>query len=204
MATGSTREGFDQATQAAKEQGGAMWNDAKETARSALNDQQRAAASGLGDFAKVLRNAASQLEGESQGASVGRLAQSAADGVERLSDMLRTRDLESMARDAERFARNQPMVFFGAAMAVGFLAMRFMKASQRHETSTGPQGAMTYGSDATTYRPGAVGASGGHASSSTHYGSTTGKPSGTAGTSSTRSPSLGDGTGSDIPPNTRV
>lgn len=201
MATGSTREGFEQAKQAAKDQGGAMWNDAKETARSALDDQQRAAASGLGDFAKVLRNAASQLQGEQASSSVGRLATSAADGVERLSEMLRTRDLEGMARDAERFARNQPMVFFGAAVAVGFLATRFLKASQRHEASASPQGAMTYGSD--SMAP-SYGSAVSPASSSTPYGSSMSRPSGTGSASSTRSASLGDGTGSDIPPNTRV
>lgn len=176
MAT-STREGFEQAKQTARQQGGAMWDDAKETARSALGEQQHAAASGLGDFARVLRNAAHQLEGEQRSSSVGRMAESAADGVERLSEMLRTRDLPSMARDAERFARNQPMVFFGAAVALGFLATRFLKASQHHEASE-PHGAMTYGSDS-------MGQQG-------------------YGPSPTPAASLGDGTGTDIPPNTRV
>jgi hypothetical protein len=81
-----------------------------------------------------------------------------------------------MARDAERLARSQPVVFFGAAMALGFLAVRFMKASQHHESSTNPHGAMTYGADSTAQ----------------------------PGSGSTRYPSFGDGTGTDVPPNTRV
>ena len=34
-----------------------------------------------------------------------------------------------MARDVERFAREQPVAFFGLSLAAGFLAARFLKAS---------------------------------------------------------------------------
>lgn len=125
----------EEAKQAAKEQAGAVWNDAKETARSTITDQQHRAASGLGDFAGVLRNAARQLEGEKH-ASVGRLAESAADSLERLSGTLRAKDLNAMVRDAENFARNQPVAFLGAAVVAGFLAVRFLKSSQEHPTSS--------------------------------------------------------------------
>jgi len=49
--------------------------------------------------------------------------------LERLSGTLRNKDLDGMVRDAESFARRQPLVFFGAAMAAGFLAVRFLKSS---------------------------------------------------------------------------
>ena len=35
-----------------------------------------------------------------------------------------------MLRDVEHFAHAQPVAFFGMALATGFLAVRFMKASQ--------------------------------------------------------------------------
>jgi hypothetical protein len=36
-------------------------------------------------------------------------------------------------REVESFARRQPLMFFGAAMAVGFLAVRFVKSTSHPE-----------------------------------------------------------------------
>lgn len=60
-----------------------------------------------------------------------------ADGLERLSGTLRTKELDEMVRDVESFARGQPLAFFGAAMAAGFVAMRFLNSRE-----TGAQGAL--------------------------------------------------------------
>jgi hypothetical protein len=102
-------------------------NDAKEVARSKFSEQQHAAASSLGDFAGALRKSAEEMQGRHQ--SAARFAQSAASGLEQLSGALRNRDMESMLRDAEGFARRQPAAFFGAAVLAGFLAARFLKSS---------------------------------------------------------------------------
>lgn len=117
-----------EAGRVAKQRAGAVWNDAKEIARSKLSEQQREAAAGLGDFAGALRNAAHEVEGRQQ-PTVARLAECAADGLEQLSGRLRARDLDGLVRDAETFARSQPAAFFGAAVAAGFLAVRFLKSS---------------------------------------------------------------------------
>jgi hypothetical protein len=101
---------------------------AKETARSMLNEQQKAAASGLGDFAGALRKVAREM-GDGRQAPVSRMVESAADGLERLSGSLREKDLNGLMRDVEGFARRQPVAFFGAALAAGFVAMRFLKSS---------------------------------------------------------------------------
>ena len=55
---------------------------------------------------------------------------SAADGLERLSNTLRTKDIGGMLRDMESFARTQPVAFFGLSLAAGFLAVRFLKATE--------------------------------------------------------------------------
>jgi hypothetical protein len=101
---------------------------AKETARSMLGEQQKAAASGLGDFAGALRKVAREM-GEGRQAPMSRMVESAADGLERFSGSLREKDLNGLMRDVEGFARRQPVAFFGAALAAGFLAVRFLKAS---------------------------------------------------------------------------
>lgn len=127
---GSTRPSpAEQATQAAKAQAGALWQDAKQTTRSKLDEHKHTAASGIGQVASALRTSARELEGKEQ-PTVARLAEGAAEGLEKISSRLEDRDLESLVHDAESLARRQPAVFFGAAVAAGFLAVRFMKSSQ--------------------------------------------------------------------------
>jgi hypothetical protein len=104
---------------------------AVQAARSLIGEQQQAAASGLGEFASVLRRAA--RDGKDADSPVARIAESAADNLQRFSDSLRERDLDGLLRDAESFAKRQPAVFIGAAALVGFLAVRFLKASDSVE-----------------------------------------------------------------------
>jgi hypothetical protein len=108
---------------------------AVQAARSLIGEQQQAAASGLGEFAGALRRAA--RDGNGADSPVARIAESAADNLQRFSDSLRDRDLDGLLRDAESFARRQPALFIGAAALVGFLAVRFLKASDSVE-SRGP------------------------------------------------------------------
>jgi hypothetical protein len=105
-----------------------------DNARSMLQDQQRSAASGLGDFAGALRRAARESGGN--GSPASRIAEGAADRLQRVSDSLRNKDLDSLLRDAESFARQQPAVFIGAAALVGFLAVRFLKSSSQTDDRT--------------------------------------------------------------------
>lgn len=132
MAAGMSTDPLQNAKQAAKDQAGAVWNDTKETARSMIGEQKHAAASGIGDFATALRRAAREMDGSGQ-STVCRLANSAADGLEQVSGTLRNRDVNALVRDVESFARRQPVAFFGAAIAAGFLAVRFLKSSQEPE-----------------------------------------------------------------------
>lgn len=105
--------------------------DARDTARSMLGEQQQAAARSLGSMAGALRRAAA--EEDNGGGAPSRLAESAADGLQRMSEALRSRDLDALLRDAEDFARRQPAVFIGAAALAGFLAVRFLKSTQRSD-----------------------------------------------------------------------
>ena len=133
MAAGTTTDPLqDRARDASRE----LKDTAKETARSMLGEQQHAAAGGLGQFAATLRKAAHE-GGDGAQAPFARIAESAADGLERLSTSLRERNLDGLVGDLESFARRQPVVFFGAAMVTGFLAMRFLKASNRPAPQTG-------------------------------------------------------------------
>lgn len=132
--SGSGSSGTHQdAAQAVKERAGAFWDDAREAARSKLNEQKDVAASGIHEVAGALRDAAKRQQGDGAAQPLAQLTSSAAEGLEHLSDTLRSKDAATMLRDLDRFARNQPVAFFGIALAAGFLAVRFLKADSTDE-----------------------------------------------------------------------
>ena len=108
----------------AREQLNKTAQSAKDSVRSSLTEQKDGAASSLGELAGALRKA-SQDSGDG---SAAHMADWAASGLERVSATLRSNDLNGMMREVESFARSQPVAFFFAAAAAGFLATRFLKA----------------------------------------------------------------------------
>lgn len=122
---------------AAADQARSIANDTKETARAMLGEQQKAAASGIGDLAGALRKVARDM-GDGQQAPMSRILEGAADGLERFSGSLREKDLNGLMHDVEGFARRQPVAFFGAAVAAGFLAVRFLKSSNQRDDNSVP------------------------------------------------------------------
>jgi hypothetical protein len=84
----------------------------------------------MGSIAGAVRSTSEHLRQEDQ-PGVANLTDSLADQVERLSCYLRDRDLRAVRNDAENLARRQPGVTLGLALAIGMLAARFIKSSQR-------------------------------------------------------------------------
>ena len=138
------------AARATKDQARAAMSDATDAVRSSLTEQKDGAAESLGSFAGALRKAAQDTGDESEGTA--RMAEWAADGLERVSSTLRSKDLNAMVRDAESFARSQPVTFFVAAAAAGFLASRFLKAGSAQESEP-PSGAGVHPSDVSSDIP---------------------------------------------------
>jgi hypothetical protein len=117
----------------AKESARGAWSDARQTARASLEEHKNTAAERIGDVADALRDASRRGEAEGERDRIARLTGSAADGLERFSQALRSKDVGTMLRDVESFARSQPVAFFGVALAVGFLAVRLMKSGDPGE-----------------------------------------------------------------------
>ena len=105
---------------------GGLLDDAKEGAQARLNEGKDAAADRLHHVADSLRGA---RDGRSGDDLLLGLTGAAADGLDHLSGALRDKDVSVVMRDMESFARAQPVAFFGLALATGFLAVRFLKAS---------------------------------------------------------------------------
>jgi hypothetical protein len=100
--------------------------NAAEAVKSSMAEQKDSAASSLGNLAGALRKAAHDSGGGDQATT--RIVGLAADGLESVATTLRSNDLDGMVRQVQSFARNQPLAFFFAAAAAGFLATRFLKA----------------------------------------------------------------------------
>lgn len=101
--------------------------------KSGANDAKASVADEVKDVALALRRASEQLRGGSaQERTIGMVANGLADA----SDALRDKDLGEMLKSANQIARENPLVFLGGAVLLGFAASRFAKAGSdlpRHQ-----------------------------------------------------------------------
>ena len=129
----------------AKNEAGRLTQVARTRTVSYIEERKSLLAENVGGMASAVRGAAEQFD-EHGNAAVADYIHRAADGLERLSETVRSRDLSSLMGDAEDFARRQPAVFIGAGVAVGFLLARFLRSSseRREAERQGYQGAYGY------------------------------------------------------------
>lgn len=126
---------------AARGEARGMAKEAGRHVRNLVEERKDRTADQLGGFSGSLRDAARKLEDGGGGATaLGGYAKTAADQVDRVSQYLRDRDLESFVRDAETFARKHPDVFLGGAFVGGLILARFLKASDRRQADDEPAG----------------------------------------------------------------
>jgi hypothetical protein len=99
-----------------------------------------------------VRSIAEELRSQGKDAPAN-LAEQAANQADRVGDYLKGASGDRILRDVEDFARRQPMLVAAGALALGFAASRFLKASssRRYEASHGGYGdggnARTYATD---------------------------------------------------------
>jgi hypothetical protein len=100
---------------------------ASNLAGGAFEKQKGTALGELDNVASALRKAGSEL-GDSSGIA-GKLVSTIADRVESAGRSLDGKELGDVVDDLERFARRNPATFISGAIAVGFIASRFLKSS---------------------------------------------------------------------------
>jgi gas vesicle protein len=204
--TGSTRDTIsstvDQAKQQAETEGNRLVGAARTRARTAFEHQQHRVADSIGSVAEALHQAADKLNEQNEDV-VARYTDTAAQRIEQFADSLRNRNLDDLVGQAEHFARRQPEVFLGAAVATGFLIARFLRtsggrASQRRSNlnyggsntgyggSYGERGYGSYGGQNRYSQQGSDRGTGYGSASSGYPGSTSStSPAGTSGVSGT-------------------
>lgn len=110
----------------------------KDRAFDAIDEQKNAGADRVAGVAEAMRGAADEL-GE-QVPFAADYVREAAEGVERWSSSLRDQSIDDILQGVTRFARQQPIAFFGAAVLVGFAATRFLKSSAERQARTQTRG----------------------------------------------------------------
>jgi hypothetical protein len=124
---------------------------AQDTARGALGQtrgriseqvDQRSTEAGerIAGTASDVRSIADELRRQGKDAPAN-LAEQAAGQADRVGDYLKGASGDRILRDVEDFARRQPMLVAAGALALGFAASRFLKASssRRYESAYRPR-----------------------------------------------------------------
>jgi hypothetical protein len=144
--TTTTGEGGS-TTDQVKEQARDKAQEAQERARGAMGQargriseqvDQRSTQAGerITSTASDVRSIAQELRNQGKDAPAN-LAEQVAGQADRLGDYLKGASGDRILRDAEDFARRQPMLVAAASLALGFAASRLLKASssRRYESS---------------------------------------------------------------------
>lgn len=118
--------------QQTQDKAGQVVDQAKEQATNQLASQKDRAADSLGSVAGALRQTGHHLRQNDQH-GIAQYADRAAERVEQFTDQLRGKDVQTIVRDVERYARQQPALFLGGAFVLGLLGARFLKSTAQRE-----------------------------------------------------------------------
>jgi hypothetical protein len=101
--------------------------DAERKIADVVDEQRASGASYLHHVAGLVHEAADVFDREVPQAS--QYIHRAAEHIDTLADAVRTKGAREVAHDVQNFARQQPAIFFGGALLLGFAAVRIFKAS---------------------------------------------------------------------------
>lgn len=132
MQASSNISGTGDIVHQAKQTASDVASQAKEGVSHRIDDQKHKAVEKIETVSSALRGAGKELEGTGP---LPDLAEKAAEGIERLAHYFETRSVNELVGSFERFARREPALFLGGAVALGMLAGRFLKSSSRRMSS---------------------------------------------------------------------
>jgi hypothetical protein len=104
-----------------------MAGQAREKVEAAAMHQKSLGADYVGAIAGAMNRAAGEFDSELPQAA--HYIRQASEQVTGFADTIRQRDMRELAGEVQTFARNQPTLFFGGAVILGFAALRFFKSA---------------------------------------------------------------------------
>lgn len=125
---GQAKEQAKQQTQQVKQQAQQAGGQAKDKLREQVDQRSTQAGERVGSTAQDVRSVADELRKQSKD-QPAKLAEQAADRVERVGGYLKESDADRILDDVEDFGRQKPWAVVLGGLALGFAASRFLKAS---------------------------------------------------------------------------
>lgn len=129
--SGATDQAKDKASQAAgqaKDQAQQAAGKAKSALRTQVDSRSTQAGEQVKTQATDIRTVGQQLREQGKDGPA-KVADQAADRIERVGDYLHRADADTILDDVERFARSKPTAVLAGGVALGFLAARALKTS---------------------------------------------------------------------------
>jgi hypothetical protein len=124
----------DQATQAVTHVASNLSHQAREQVNTQFDTRKDKAVETMSTVATAIRETGDKLKGVGP---LGDVAGRAADGIEKVADFFEGKHISDVVRDVESFARREPALFIGAALAVGLIGGRFLKSSAHRSSDLG-------------------------------------------------------------------
>ena len=124
---GASGQRFARAREQAREQATKLKGQATDRARNAAETGKQKAVGAIDGLAQAARDTADRL-GE-QNPQAADYARKAADAIGSFSRSLEQKSIDDLVDDARQLVRRSPGVAVGAAVAVGFILARFLKAT---------------------------------------------------------------------------
>ena len=128
-------------TQAAKDNAAQLGDSAREFASTAkdkvgevVGQRKSIGADYIGSIAQATQQAAMAFDNDlPQAANYIRQASEQIQGV---ADNVREKDVRELVGEVQEFARQQPTLFFGGAVVLGFAALRFLKSTPPKQSTS--------------------------------------------------------------------
>ena len=136
--TEQVKEQVREQAQVAQDKARGAASQARGRLREQIDQRSTQAGERIAGTAGDVRSIADELRSQGKDAPAN-LAEQMANQADRVGDYLKGASGDRILRDAEDFARRQPMLVAAAGLALGFAASRFLKASssRRYEAGYG-------------------------------------------------------------------
>jgi len=128
-------------TRAAKDNAAQLGNTARnfaDTAKDkvgeAVSQRKSIGADYIGSIAQATQQAAMAFDNDLPQAA--HYIRQASDQMQAVADNVRKRDVRELVGEVQEFARQQPTLFFGGAVVLGFAALRFLKSTPPIQTTS--------------------------------------------------------------------
>jgi hypothetical protein len=129
------REKVGEAAEQAKEKAHSLAGQTQDRIREQVGERSTQAGERVGSTAQDIRAVGSELHNQGK-EGPAKLAEQAADRIDRAGTYLRDSDADRILNDVEDFGRSRPWAVLAGAVVVGFAAARFLKASSRERYSS--------------------------------------------------------------------